>query len=254
MENQLNLLLDAVDVTYGPRPEIGRYILLIAEQARALGVTFHLGRGFERLLEVNRLHADSWSPLAPTFDPRCSEITADTALYIEGRHDGEPVVTLAIRRYDWPASTLAEEWESGRFAYRDPARQMQAEERWVAGAPAAASIGGRVTFGGGLWFRRDFRGRRIPLLTAGLMRCLSLTTWNPDYAIGMLETGLLSRALLPLYGHPPAQAGMLVEGGWKTLDSTLIWESREDLKARIYAAINKAEQPEAVERRIRNSR
>ncbi len=254
MENQLNLLLDAVNVTYGPRLEIGRYLLLIAEQARTLGVTFYLGRGFQRLLEVNRHHADSWSPLAPTFDPTCSDIADDAALYIEGRHGDAPVVTLALRRYDWPASSLAEEWESGRFAYRDPAHQMQAEERWVAGAPIATDISGRVSFAGAVWFRPDFRARRLPILTSSLMRTLSLTVWNPDFVIGMLETGVTSRALLPLYGHPHSQSGMLVQGGWKTIDSTIIWESRAEVTARILNAVSKAEQPAAAERRKQSSR
>jgi len=239
MSYQLNPLLDAIEVSYGPKIEIGKNLLLIAESARNLGIQWYLGRGFERLLEVNQSHGDSWSPLAPPFDPDVSDINEDNALYVEGQSRGEPVVTLAIRRYDWPNSSLKTEWETGRFAYRDPASQMQADETWVAQSPMAANISGRVSFAGGMWFRPDFRGRRLPILTVALVRSLSLTVWDPDYAIAMLETGVTSRALLPLYGNPPAQTGMQVIGGWKTFDSTVIWETREALTARIVKQSNK---------------
>lgn len=254
MGNNLIPLLDAVEVNYGPRIEVGRNILMIAERALSLGVKWYFGRGFDRLVEVNEMHMDTWSPLAPPFDPRMSEITEDNAIYIEGQHDGKPVVAMALRRYDWPTSSLGEEWEAGRFAYRDPASQMKPDEQWIARAPIASSISGRVSLSGGLWFRPDFRGRKLPVLTADLSRCVSVTEWNPDFVIGMIETGVTSRVLVPLYGNPPAQSGMMVVGGWKTIDSTVIWENREDLVARILKAVNKGEQLEATAQRIRSNR
>jgi hypothetical protein len=237
MEAHLTPFLDAIEVKYGPKVEIGRFILETAEKARCLGIRLYMCKGFDRLLKVNQENIDTWDHLAPTYDPRISNITCDNAIYIEGQHNSQPVLTVALRRYDWPETSLATEWESGRFAYRDPDRQMKPGERWVAGAPIAAQIRGRAVFAGGVWCRPDFRGRRVPVLTAALMRSVSLTVWNPDFMFGMFATGPASRAMLWLHGNPPSQPGMLVEGAWRSFDSTVTWETREDLRDRIMPLI-----------------
>ena len=79
MGKQLLPLLEAVEVNHGPRMEIGRFILSIAKSARRYGITLHMCGGFDRLVEVNRMQGDTWSPLAPTFDPEVSDITQDNS-------------------------------------------------------------------------------------------------------------------------------------------------------------------------------
>ncbi len=231
MSNRLLPFLDTIETRFGPRAEIGRYFLMIAEEARQHGVSWHMMGGFERLMEVNRQHVASWDSLAPMFDPEYSDVTAENTIYVEGQHDGEPVVTLALRRYDWPNSSLKEEWESGRFAYRDPERLRKPGEIWTASSAAAAHIRGRVAYGGGVWCRRDFRAKRLPVLVMALVRSIPLTLWDQDYTIGVIETGGLSRTLLPLYGNPHAEPGMRVDGGWRNVDCTLTWQTRDEATA-----------------------
>ena len=230
-----NLLpfLDVIEASYGPKIEIGRYWLWIAETARQIGISWYVGRKFDRLVEVNAQNQDSWAPLAPIYDPSFSDITEDSAIYIEGRHEKTPVVTLALRKFDWPDTSLRNEWESGRLAYREPAAHMLPGEQWIAGAPMAEKISGCVVDGGGLWCHPQFRSRRIPILTMALMRSVALGVWNPDYLTGQVETGARARALLSLYGHPASQPGMRIIGSWRSFDCILIWETRDYITGRV---------------------
>ncbi|GBR04023.1 hypothetical protein GLI01_23700 [Gluconacetobacter liquefaciens] len=243
METQLRPLLDAIEINHGPKIELGRYFLQLAEEARKLGISLHMGRGSDRLNEVNKHHQDTWEPLAPVYNPDLSGINEDNAIYVEGQHEGDPVATLILRRYDWPKSTLREEWEAGRFAYRDPDAQMDPQEKWIAEAPMASSISGRVVFAGGLWCHPSFRRKRVPVLTVALMRSISLAVWNPDFAIGMIKTGPLARMLLPLYGNPPVQPGMKITGAWSTFESILSWETPAVLTNHVLRNLAPANQP-----------
>ena len=233
MTDQIFPFLDVIEANHGPKIELGRYWLWVAESARQVGITWHMGRSFDRLVEVNAQNQDSWAPLAPIYDPAFSDISEEDCIYLEGQHDGEPVVTMALRRFDWAHTNLRDEWESGRLAYRDPASQMQPGEQWIAAAPMAAKISGRVVDSGGLWCHPDFRSRRIPALTMALMRSVTLAEWNPDYLTGQIETGARARALLSLYGHPAAQPGMRIIGSWRSFDCILVWESRDYITGRV---------------------
>ena len=249
MSTRLLPFLDSIEVRFGPKAEIGRYFLMIAEEARQLGVSWHMMGGFERLMDVNRRQVASWDALAPMFDPECSDVNEENTVYIEGQHQGDPVVTLALRRYDWPNSSLKEEWESGRFAYRNPERQRSPSETWTAASVAASRIRGRVAYGGGVWCRRDFRAKRVPVLVMALVRSVPLTLWNPDFTIGVIETGSLSRTLLPLYGNPLSEPGMRVDGGWRNVDCTLTWQTRDEATALILGQVSAAaNQPDKGDR------
>ncbi|MBB2164310.1 hypothetical protein HLH26_07095 [Gluconacetobacter sp. 1b LMG 1731] len=249
MPTVLRPLLDAIEINHGPRIELGRYFLQLAEEARQIGISLHMGRGSGRLNEVNKRNQDTWKPLGPVYDPSVSSIDEGNSIYIEGQCEGEPVLTLILRRYDWPQSTLREEWESGRFAYRDPDIQMDPGERWIAEAPAAGEISGRVVFVGGLWSHPTFRRKQLPVLSIALMRSISLATWRPDFAIGMIETGPMTRALLPLYGYPPIQPGMMIVGGWRTFESNLIWETPNMLTEHVLNSLIGPDQPDQRNRR-----
>jgi len=240
MTTKLASFLDMVEVNHGPKPELGRYFLETAESFRKLGVTLHMARGFDRLIEVHRQNLSSWHPLVPTLDPSMSDIAEENAIYIEGQVNGEPVATMALRRFDWLDTSLRREWESGRFAYRDPANQMQPQEEWRADAPMAEDITGQAVFCGGIWYRRDYRARGLSPLNIQLAWGLALTTWNADYLFGVMETGALSRALLPGYGYPAVEPGLLVTGGFRTVDVNLVWYPTDDLHARVLNCLSAA--------------
>ncbi|ACI52188.1 conserved hypothetical protein [Gluconacetobacter diazotrophicus PA1 5] len=244
MGTQLRPFLDAIEINHGPKMELGRYFLQLSESARRLGISWYMGRDFDRLVEVNRRNQDTWEPLSPIYDPELSDISMNNVIYIEGQADGEAAVTLILRRYDWPTSTLHEEWESGRFAYRDPETQMDPSEKWVADAPMASEIGGRVVFAGGLWCHPNFRRKRLPILTVAMMRSISLAVWNPDFAIGMIEAGPLARTLLPLYGNPPVQPGMKIIGAWRTFECILSWETPDVLTNHVLENLATPNQPD----------
>lgn len=244
MSTKLRPFLDAIEINHGQKIDIGRFFLKLSESARQLGISWHMGRDFDRMAEVNRMHQDTWEPLSPIYDPELSDINPDNVIYIEGQAEGDPVVTLILRRYDWPTSTLREEWESGRLAYRDPGTQMGPHEKWIADAPIAAEISGRVVFAGGLWCHPSFRRKRLPVLTIAMMRSISLAVWKPDFTIGMVERGPLTRTLLPLYGNPAVQGGMQIIGAWRTFDCNLIWETPDILIRHIQNHSMHANQPE----------
>lgn len=246
MGESLLPFLDAIEANYGPKIELGRYWLWIAESARQVGISWHMGRSFDRLVEVNAQNQDSWAPLAPIYDPAFSDIPEEDCIYLEGQYGGEPVVTMALRRFDWSHTSLRDEWESGRLAYRDPASMMQPGEQWIAAAPMAERITGRVVDSGGLWCHPRFRSRRVPVLTMALMRSVTLAMWNPDFLTGQVETGARARALLTLYGHPMSQPGMRIVGSWRSFDCILIWESRDYITGRVAerGSSTGADQPE----------
>jgi hypothetical protein len=177
-DSALNIL-DQAALIHGPRNLLARYIAYADDTARELGVRLRFSRDFDRLLALNRQHADSWPALPPLFDPKVSTIAADSAFFVEGIDDlGDTVVTSAARLYDHGDRSLAADLRSLRVFYDDPAAHLAAGETVEVTTPTAEYICGRVTYSGAVWVRPDFRRHGFTKIVPRLTRSYAMTQWN----------------------------------------------------------------------------
>src|SRR5258708_17571074 len=94
-ENSLRLP-DALTIKYGPGPLLGRFVLAADRAVRRRGITLRVRHDFDELVNINKYYVarDMWYPLLDAFNPRCADLTPETAYWISGENEaGEVVVT-----------------------------------------------------------------------------------------------------------------------------------------------------------------
>jgi hypothetical protein len=197
-------LPDQVTVKFGPPDILARAFLRLDFAVRELGVYLSISRDMGELAEVNHENRCDSPALLPMFDATLGGITKDNAFWIRGVNDhGEVVLTSAARLYHWHDTTLADELESLRFFYPEPAAQARAGERCQVASDAALKISGRVSYGGAIWVRSDFRGLGLAHTVPRLARAYALTQWYPDFALGMVQTrSVTGQKAAQTYGWP----------------------------------------------------
>lgn len=184
-----NFLSDVV-IDYGPAPVLGRLFLKADTELRRQGVSVSFTT-FDELVAVNRRHADSWKPLLPLFDPAAGGISEGNGFAVIGWNaSGEPVYAHACRHYHVKTS-LKDEIESLRLFYADPEQSRGPGESMDCTAPSAARTRGSVVFIGGVWYRPDYRKRGMMQATAPLVRALSYTRWQPNFAFSFMAEDLV---------------------------------------------------------------
>ena len=189
------------DLPYGPQPLLRAFLYKADAALRRRGVTLHPA-SLAELIELNRRHRDTWSPLVPLFDPHAGGVTTETGFALFGRNAaGEIVAAQGARCYDWTASTLAAEFASLRMYYADPARSARRGERVRISAPSAAAIRGRVVFSGAGWYRPDFRGRLLSAILPRISRALAYARWRSDCTIAMITDPVLKGGMARKAGY-----------------------------------------------------
>jgi hypothetical protein len=165
-------------------------------------VTLRLSTDFDRLIDLNKQHHDSWPPLSPIFNPKHNSLGHKTAFWIEGVNGrGETVVTNAARMYDLGDRSLADQLRSLRIFYDDPAPHIAAGETAEITAPSAACIRGRVTFAGALWVRPDYRRFGFSKIMPRLTRSYALTRWDSPMFWTYIDRALDAAGLTQAYGY-----------------------------------------------------
>jgi hypothetical protein len=156
----------------------------------------------ERVAEVNKRNRDSWLPLFPTYDPEFWKGAEDKAFSIVGRNDdGEIVATQALRVFEWPETSFGAEAESLRLLYRDPKVHALAGESCVVTAKKAWRLSGRVTFSGGIWFRPDFRGRKLTGIMVRLGRAYAIAHHDITHNTAMMSETVFNKGLYKEVGY-----------------------------------------------------
>ncbi len=204
-----NRLPDQVDVAYGPQAIISRFILQGDREARERGVFLSIEHDFEALIAFNKSQPEKWFPLIPVFDPAYSALGPDNAFWIAGRNrDGDIVTVQCARLYDWRDTDFEREFESLRFAYRDPDLERWPEECAFCNAPSGRRSSGMVCYSGGAWYHPDYRGTGLAAIIPRLSRTIAYGRWNTDYTISVAEAVLIEKGVVARYGYTRVEEGL----------------------------------------------
>ena len=160
-----------------------RFLELAAAQAGKAGISLTRRHDMAALAAVNRANRESWPPLIPMFDTAQSVLTPETALWVDASNDrGETVGTYAARFFSWPHSTLAEEANSLRIFYVDPAPHLARGEfiEFADDVPSAV-ITGRTAATGALWIRPDYRRLGLTKILSRVCKAYAFELWEPSH-------------------------------------------------------------------------
>lgn len=194
--------LDGLQLNYGPLDEFGAFFHRAYRAAQDYGVHLSFGT-FAELMDVNRANLGNWRPIIPTFDPACSELTADNAFCILGRdRHGDVVATQAFRLFKWPTKSFWSAAEDLTLYYADPARDAAPGETCEVTAQAARNVHGRVAFGGAVWYRPDYRHAYLSYIIPRIARTIAFSRWSTDYTASMIQDSVFARGMGSRVGYP----------------------------------------------------
>jgi hypothetical protein len=234
-------------IKYGPVGLLGRFFLWADTAARDRGVTLSFA-SLKELVELNRANSDSWRPLVPLFDEALGGVTPETAFVLIGRDKhGEVVATQAARIYDWPETSLKDEATSLRMFYADPDAAFERGDRCEITAPIAEKVSGRVAFSGGVWYRRDFRGKELGTILPRISRAYAFTRWNSDFTIGMQADAVIAGGLAERAGYTKLEHSCieLVASPLGGMRGGLVWMQSDELLADLAAIMDRVPAPVA---------
>lgn len=235
-------LLDQVTLLHGPHDLLGRFFLIGDTAARDQGVKLRLRADFDELVALNARNRDSWPALAPVFDPEYSNLRLDSAFWLEAVDEkDETVATHAARFFDWEHTTLAAELRSLRVFYEDPAPRIAAGESIEVEAPAAARIRGRVTYGGAVWVRPDFRGRGLAALLPRISRAYAYSRWDTAWTWGLVEHKTHEKGLVRANGPYEVEESVLLRMAFRgDLPLLLMWMGRDAMLSDVADIVDQA--------------
>ena len=218
-ENNLRLP-DALTIKYGPAPLLARFVLEGDKAARELGIRLRLRYDFGELLYVNQQQTSrgNWFRLVNMFNPEYSDLSPENSYWISGEDDqGEIVATQAGRVYYWPDTTLEQEARLMFYGGHDEG------QRCIVTAKDAKSISGVVFYGGSVWVRPDFRGRRLSQLLPRLGRAYAVARWPVNSGISFVAPGLVEKGIATGYGYKHASYSIAYpESPWGDLEVVLV--------------------------------
>jgi hypothetical protein len=222
-ENNLRLP-DALTIKHGPARLLSTFVLEGDKAARRMGLRLRLRYDFGELLYVNKqriAHGD-WFQLPNMFHPEYSNLVPENSYWISGEDtNGEIVVTQAGRIYYWPESTLEEEARLMFYANREHG------QRCIVTAADAKKISGVVFYGGSVWVRPDFRGRRLSQLLPRLGRAYAVARWPVDWGISLVAPVLVEKNVAAGYGYKHVSYSVSYPGSpWGDIDFALVSLSR----------------------------
>jgi hypothetical protein len=218
-ENNLRLP-DALTIKHGPAPLLSRFVLEGDKAARRIGIDLRLRHDFEELAYLNQRETSrgNWFRLVNMFNPQCSDLTPENSYWISGEDErGEIVVTQAGRVYYWPNTTLEQEARLMFYGGHDEG------QRCIVTAEDAKLIRGVVFYGGSVWVRPDFRGRRLSELLPRLGRAYAVARWPVDWGVSFVAPILVEKGIAAGYGYKRASHSILFPGSpWGDLEVVLV--------------------------------
>ena len=152
------------------------------------------------MVEINRQHQDSWSPLLSIFDHRFGQLGADNAFCIVGRNDqNEIIYTRAARLYNIGPGGAAADFkqltENMLHLYGAPCDAPDPNENWsVSGTAVDAmqGIAGRVAFSGAVWCHPSFRKRGgFTSIASSIGRACTHAMWDNDYTVTFMAKSVV---------------------------------------------------------------
>ncbi len=187
-------ILSQIEVDREPIDLLTRFFIKAVDAAARRGVTLEFGT-FEELRTVNEANAASWPPLTTSFRSDIGGVNQDNGFVILGRNaNGEIVATQAARLFDWRGTNFQTEAESLRFFYASPEQDKGAGEQCIVTAPDAHEVTGRVVLGGGIWYRPDYRGRKLGEIIPRISRATAYLRWGFDEFIAIVTKANVEKA------------------------------------------------------------
>jgi hypothetical protein len=135
--------------------------------------------------------------------------------------------------------------------YADPDAALAREDRCEITTPIAEKISGRVVFSGGIWYRRDFRGKDLGTILPRISRAYAFTRWHSDFTLGMMGDAVIAGGLAERAGYTKVEPGCitLVASPLGEMRCGLIWMQSDELLADLTATMDRVRAP-VVEPRI----
>jgi len=218
-ENNLRLP-DALTIKHGPAALLAQFVLEGDKAARRKGIRLRLRHDFDALVYVNKQEADrgNWFRLVNMFNPNYTDLKPENSYWISGEDEnGEIVVTQAGRVYYWPDTTLDQEARLMFYGGREEG------QRCIVTAKDAKLIGGVVFYGGSVWVRPDFRGRRLSELLPRLGRAYAVARWPVDWGISFVAASLVEKGIAAGYGYKHSSYSIAFPGSpWGELEVVLV--------------------------------
>ena len=218
-DNNLRLP-DALTIKHGPTELLARFVLEGDKAARQMGIRLRLRNDFEELLYLNKqeVNRGNWFRLVNMFNPEYTDLSAENSYWISGENEqGDIVVTQAGRIYYWPNTTLEQEARLMFYGGHDEGQSC------IVTAKDAKTIGGVVFYGGSVWVRPDFRGRRLSELLPRLGRAYAVARWPVDWGISFVAPALVNKGIAAGYGYKHASHSITYpESPWGNLEVVLV--------------------------------
>jgi hypothetical protein len=76
-------LLDQISLVHGPHTVLARYFEIAENALCERGVRLRFRADFDRLVEINHEHRDSWPAFIPMFDPSHNRLRLDDSFWVE---------------------------------------------------------------------------------------------------------------------------------------------------------------------------
>jgi GNAT superfamily N-acetyltransferase len=233
-------LLEKDTVARGQRELAAQYLAFAERELNERGVRLFFHSDFEELVELNKEHRETWAPVPPICNPAYSRLRADTAFWVECIDEaGDTVATNAARLYELGDHSLADELQSLRAFFDDPARYVAAGESVEVTAPSASRIFGRVAWAGALWVRPDYRREGFARILPRITRSSALARWNAPTYWATIARHLDALGLTKAYGSWRAEEAIITHmSTWRgDFGELLLSMDRDTLIGDIYAAL-----------------
>jgi len=211
-ESRLPALVTDITVEHGPADVLGRFFLRADTAMRERGVSLSFGT-FEELLRVNESNRSTWGILTSMYDPRCCPrgLAPDSAFCLFGRDArGDVVATHAGRVYQLGERSMHEVAEAMLLHHDEPSRSKQPGERIEMTAPAAKSIKGVLLINGAVWYRPDYRKRKLSTIMPRIARAYAYTHWKIDRSMGLTMEGPTRGGVIDSLGYPRREWGLQI--------------------------------------------
>lgn len=230
--------LDGLTVKHGPARQLGEFFLAADDMLHRHGISLSFAT-FDELMAVNAANSDSWLPLLPAFDPACCNLSPDRAFCWLGRDTaGKVVVTQAGRLFDWHDTSFYDAAGSLRLMYDDPDRDRRPGESAVITAEKTRVITGRVAYSGAVWWHPSRRGSQLPALMSRLSRLYALTTWDVDFASGIMSAEVFGGGLARKTGHFNVDWSLsMANTRWGDFRWAILWMTRQELEKEVSAYV-----------------
>ncbi|WP_136623792.1 hypothetical protein [Bradyrhizobium centrolobii] len=211
---------------------ISRFLQVYDAAAAQKGIKLSIGFDFHEYISITRA-TPTKGPTYPNFRPDRSPIRSGEGFWIVGVDKNNEVALLeAARLYNLSHTNFAEHLQSLKVFFADPAVHAHPQDRCSCMAPSARQITGKVAYLGDRWVRRDFRGRGMSKIMAGIARGVSFAMWVPDFLCALVARSLVEKGVVYGYSHhePGGSILQLIEEEIVD-DDCLVWQTGEELKS-----------------------